>query len=466
VPERTAGRGARRRDLVSSLLAGLGTDRRWAWQGDETAVDSWADRDDHADLDLWCPEESLPRMRSLLASWPAGVVADAGDARRLRHLSVAAETDQGLAVVDVTYGDLRVGPVLLLAEADVTSEAGRLTGVAAAADNALRPLLRGRVPADRRLDLARKGWALAAPDQRTRAATLWADSLGRDVASAVVGCLEGAAPDADLPRSCRRALLRRTLAPTAWGTTWAQRHAILPAGRSAGPAGLRRRGVVVVLVGTDGSGKSTVASDLATRLERLGFATSSAYFGMARGNLPGVGLARRLLGVAEVPADVGESAAVTTEPIDDGVEAPLSHPQLRRIAAWYYAGEYAFRFASRVAPRVRRREVVICDRYVYDLRESPWPGSLASKVAERIVPRPDVLVLPDAPVELIHARKPERTLADQTAQQGRFRDLLASRPARVSDIRVDTSGADPDGVADVVAAVVTAAHRPRGRARD
>jgi thymidylate kinase len=115
---------------------------------------------------------------------------------------------------------------------------------------------------------------------------------------------------------------------------------------------------------------------------------------------------------------------------------------------------------------VRRREVVICDRYVYDLRESPWPGSLASTFAERIVPRPDVLVLPDAPVELIHARKPERTLADQTAQQGRFRDLLASRPARVADVRVDTSGADPDGVADVVAAVVTAAHRPRGRARD
>ena len=104
---------------------------------------------------------------------------------------------------------------------------------------------------------------------------------------------------------------------------------------------------------------------------------------------------------------------------------------------------------------------MICDRYVYDLRESPWPGSFASKLVEAVVPAPDVLVLPDAPVELIHARKPERTFAEQSAQQERFRALLSTQPARVAEVCVDTSGEDPDGVADVVAAVVTAAHRPR-----
>jgi hypothetical protein len=76
-----------------------------------------------------------------------------------------------------------------------------------------------------------------------------------------------------------------------------------------------------------------------------------------------------------------------------------------------------------------------------------------------------VLVLPDAPVELIHARKPERSFADQSAQQQRFRALLESRPARVTEVRVDTSGDDQDGVADVVAAVVTAAHRARRHPR-
>jgi hypothetical protein len=86
-------------------------------------------------------------------------------------------------------------------------------------------------------------------------------------------------------------------------------------------------------------------------------------------------------------------------------------------------------------------------------------------VVEAVVPAPDVLVLPDAPVELIHARKPERSFADQAAQQNRFRALVASRPARVAEVLVDTSGADDDGVADVVAAVVTAAHAPRRRRR-
>ena len=134
---------------------------------------------------------------------------------------------------------------------------------------------------------------------------------------------------------------------------------------------------------------------------------------------------------------------------------------MRRLAAWYYAAEYCWRYLTAVSPGVRRRDVVICDRYVYDLRESPWPGSLASRVAEILVPAPDVLVLPDAPIGAIHARKPERSLPEQAAQQGRFRDLVASTPARVAEVVVDTSGADDDGVADVVAAVVTAAHRPR-----
>ena len=235
----------------------------------------------------------------------------------------------------------------------------------------------------------------------------------------------------------------------------------------------------MVLVGTDGSGKSTVADELTARLQRSGFSVTSAYFGMARGNLPGVGLARKLLGVApsgdghEIPPPLEPSVPVVTHagsltsPDDDGssdrVEThdDLSHPGIRRAAAWYYAVEYVWRYASQVSPSVRRRRIVVCDRYVYDLRESPWPGSFASRVVEALVPAPDVLVLPDAPDELIHARKPERSLSDQAAQQSRFRDLLASRPARVAELRVDTSGDDDDGVAEVVAAVVTAAHRPR-----
>jgi thymidylate kinase len=131
------------------------------------------------------------------------------------------------------------------------------------------------------------------------------------------------------------------------------------------------------------------------------------------------------------------------------------------MAAWYYALEYGWRYLSTVALPRRQGRVVICDRYVYDLRESPWPGSRAAAFAERLVPRPDVLVLPDAPPEVIHARKPERSLADQAAQQAALKVLLAEHPARAANLIIDTSGPTPHPEADVVRAVYSAAHLGR-----
>ena len=77
------------------------------------------------------------------------------------------------------------------------------------------------------------------------------------------------------------------------------------------------------------------------------------------------------------------------------------------------------------------------------------------------MPRPDVLVLPDAPDRIIHARKPERPAAEQAAQQDRFRELVRSAPARTASLTVDTSGLvrRPDPVAPVVSAVVASLHR-------
>jgi hypothetical protein len=195
-----------------------------------------------------------------------------------------------------------------------------------------------------------------------------------------------------------------------------------------------------------------------------------------------VGLARRLLGVAaagdraaggidapgrgdgasgERPPGAGAAASPAGHP---GAGGPTDHPGLRRAAAWYYAVEYQWRYLRQVAPARRNAAVVICDRYVYDLRESPWPGSPAARVAQWLMPDPDLLVLPDAPAQLIHSRKPERSLAEQAASQQSFRDLLATHPARVAELVVDTSGADPHPELAVAAAVITAAHdMSRGR---
>jgi thymidylate kinase len=341
--------------------------------------------------------------------------------------------------------------VLLVAESEITVDDHRLTGQAAVADLLIRPLLRGRVPEVGRLAQARTAWSRIPEAGRASISSRWRGELG-GLALEVVAVLDGVTPRPDLPIRARRLLLRRTLSRSGLGPAWQQRHSIVPA-RRKGPLGQRARGVVVATVGTDGSGKSTVAGELSQRLANIGFTSRAAYFGMARGNLPGVGLARRLLGV---PAAGGED--VSKAEVSD---APLDHAGIRRIAAWYYALEYGWRYLTTVAGPRRRGEVVICDRYVYDLRDSPWPGSRASAFAERLVPRPDIMVLPDAPAEVIHARKPERSLADQRRQQEQFRGLLAERPGRCANLIVDTSGQQSDPVEPLVLAVLSAAHLGR-----
>ncbi|MCU0297543.1 MAG: hypothetical protein MUF33_03360 [Candidatus Nanopelagicales bacterium] len=445
--------GFQRADVVEALANVLG-DRRWAWQGARDAVDQWMAADDAKDLDIWCEgSQREDVIRVVEQALPAARVEHATDPKRLQHTGWAVATGAGLAIVDVTFSDLRVGPIVLLAGSEVEVLDHRLVGTAAAADLFVRPLLRGRIVEDSRLAQARQAWAQATDVARKAAVDTWSTSMPTLVDD-IVAVLAGSEPPAGLVKRARRVLLKSTVAPRNLGSSWRQRHTILPAGRHKGPLGHRARGVVVATVGTDGSGKSTVATELAQRLEAFGFTTRTAYFGMARGNLPGVGLARKLLGVPEPGGEDKSSAADQVKDPDAG----LDHPGLRKAAAWFYALEYGWRYASTVAGPKRRGEVVICDRYVYDLRESPWPGSRAAKFAQWLVPAPDVMALPDAPAEMIHARKPERPLAEQAAQQQMFRDLLAEGPGRCANLIVDTSGASQDAVGPLVRAVISAAH--------
>lgn len=455
-----------RRAIVSMVTEVLtATGLPWAWQGMPHARDAWTEQTGPADLDLWCGTTTggmADVVSELSSRLPAAPVALSDDPRRLQHCSLAVETVAGLAVVDVTFGDLKVGPVTLVPRNLVRlrdSPTGpRLAGVAAAADLLVRPLLRGRIPESDRVDAARTAWQGSDVLDRAPVVDGWRGQLGA-LADEIVSVLDGAVPDPSLPVRLRRRLLVLTISPANLPASLRQWRTIVPALRSAGPLGLRTRGAVVALVGTDGAGKSTVATELQERLQEAGFDTAEAYFGMARGNLPGVDLARRVLGIA-APTDLsGDDASDGGDREDEPVATdPRSdRPLLRRVAAWYYAAEYGWRYLSTVAPHRWRREIVICDRYVYDLRESPWPGSRASRMVERLVPRPNILALPDAPAAVIHARKPERPEYEQAEQQAKFRALLAEHPARFGEVVVDTSGETEDSVAPLVLATISAA---------
>ncbi len=464
-------------DTVASLVPEAGG--RAALQGAETAADAWLGAAGDVDLDVWADQRGYEVLAGQMRRLWGARVQHADDPDRLRHTAWVVETVEGPALVDVTWGDLAVGPITMVDETDVIvrstalpdgTQTLRLDGVAAAADLLVRPLLRGKVPASERLAEARAAWMAAAPLARHEFDGRLSDQLGTAVAADIIAVLDGAEPDAALLSSIRRAYSLASLRQLR--AAWHQRGVIIPAGRRAGIAGVRAKGVLVVLVGTDGSGKSTVAGKVADRLDRLGIPTSHAYMGMARGNLPGVGLARKLLRIPapeqlakeqlEKEAASPAEAAPPEDPRPGGGE--LDHAMLRKAAAWFYAGEYLFRYARDIRPRLRVKgtpAVVIADRYVYDLQDSPWPGSPAARVARRLMPRPDVLLVPDAPDDVIHARKPERAAHEQAAQQASFRALAAEGPARHASLLVDTSGTtEPpvDPITPAIASIVEAMH--------
>jgi thymidylate kinase len=471
---------ANRIDVLEALVDGLGLDDgRWALQGDEDAAARWSDSSGLSDLDVWVHDALRARISSVLAALGAVRLHAATDPRRLRHDQWLVVAGGEPTIVDVTVGDLRVGPVLLWAAEEVETVlapvapiggARRLTGAALVCDAVARPLLRGRIPAPTRLAGARAAWRVLPGHERAALVKRLGDVLGASLAGDVVAALAGGRLESSAAPRARRRLAWASLNLRSLPATWRQRRSILP---SQGPFGLPNRGVVVALVGTDGSGKSTVSAELQQRLRRLGVPVETAYFGMARENLPGLGALRRLArtAVGEAPDDEafavdgtgGTVPACETPKARSGAPAALlvsdrKARTLRHLASWVYAADYAWRAATRLAPARARRRVVVCDRWVTDLRRQPLPGSRASRVLERLVRPPDVLALPDAPVALLYARKPERAPDEMAAEQEALRSLVQEMAGRCTTLVLDTSGHDPDPVAPLVRAVLAASH--------
>jgi thymidylate kinase len=177
---------------------------------------------------------------------------------------------------------------------------------------------------------------------------------------------------------------------------------------------LHPTGVMVVFLGTDGSGKSTVIGCVQQRLEPV-FRQTARYH-----------LRPRLRKRKGQPLRAG-TQSIVTEPHAQPLRGRAS--SLAKLAFWWMS--YTFGYLRDIFPQLTRSTLIVFDRYYHDLlvdaQRYRYRGSLwAARLVGKFVPRPHLFILLDAPPEVLFARKQEVAFHEISRQREAYLMLVQS----------------------------------------
>jgi len=173
---------------------------------------------------------------------------------------------------------------------------------------------------------------------------------------------------------------------------------------------LRPTGVLAVFLGADGSGKSTVINEVETMLVPV-FRETCRY---------------------HLRPHVGKTATNRGPVTDPHGQQPRGRlPSLLKIGCWWM--DYILGYLADVYLRIVKSTFVIFDRYYYDLLVDPkryrYGAPLwIARLVGWFIPRPDLIILLDAPVEVLHERKLEVPLEETRRQCDAYLKLVQSLP--------------------------------------
>lgn len=196
------------------------------------------------------------------------------------------------------------------------------------------------------------------------------------------------------------------------GSIWDRMiYGIPPRRRNINPAGAKPSPVTVAVIGTDGTGKSTLTSILHRNTKGFSLACERLYFGRVRGGVLLGSLMQRIFSLCFGNKE-GDAPAVK-------VSKSMSNSEkiARWIGSYYYVFDYLSRFLFLVLPRMFKGYVIIYDRYVYDLYIMPGASKYAAWLIERLAPRPQIVCFLDVNAEAIISRRAERTMEEAKRQQ-------------------------------------------------
>jgi thymidylate kinase len=176
-------------------------------------------------------------------------------------------------------------------------------------------------------------------------------------------------------------------------------------------AWVRPPGQLIIVLGPDGAGKSTLTALLCERLKKAGLHASAVYLGSQNPLLP----TRRL----------SQQLRRRRHP---GYVRPIKDEDRRqRFRGFVHIlADKWLRYLVQIRPRLVRGEVVIADRYFYDLRTFPNPlvrHPWVEAFITRLVPRPTLAFNLHGEPAVIAARKRELTVGETARQLACFREV-------------------------------------------
>jgi thymidylate kinase len=218
---------------------------------------------------------------------------------------------------------------------------------------------------------------------------------------------------------------------------------------------LRPHGVFLSVSGPDGSGKTTVIEMVVTQLQAI-YGDDAVHYAHFRPTM--------LPRIAEVA-----KKARAVETVDENYDRPhRAKPSglagsAARLA--YYWLDYMGGYFRSVRPVLKRREVMLFDRYYYDMIADGFRSRIALPLPlllamGRILPLPDFAFFIRVDAQEIHRRKQELTMERIVALNDRYGDLV--RRGWLS--AVDNNGAPEEAAAAIVDRIVADRHSraPRG----
>ena len=199
-------------------------------------------------------------------------------------------------------------------------------------------------------------------------------------------------------------------------------------------------GLLVAFLGVDGAGKSTVMANVERDLAPA-FWSTKQYHGRALDSP--LRWTKRVRVARQLREQEVERAATNPHALPPARNPHNKSPRrltlsLIKLGLWW--ADYTFLgYLVDIYPRLRRSTLVLFDRYYQDLLVDPkrhrYGGPLwLARLVSRFFPRPDVIVLLDAPPEVLHSRKREVPLEETARQREAFLELVRkSRSGHVVD---------------------------------